>query len=119
MRIKPAFVTGTATVIALSAVGVVVLATEPSQAQPALVLLLWVALFLASWGLLCTLLLLVRQTIAQSVWSSLIPAAAAVGLLMALRGGVFGKRLLEAVILATLVLSFSIWYAIRRMYRHA
>jgi peptidoglycan/LPS O-acetylase OafA/YrhL len=119
MRIKPAFVTGTATAVALAAVGIVVMATEPSQARPLLVWLLWAGIFLSSWGLLCTVLLVIRQSIAQSVWTALPPAIAGVGLLMALREGVLGTRLLESVILATLVLSVGVWWQLRRMHRHA
>lgn len=119
MRIKPSVVTGAATVVAIAAVGVVVLATEPSQAQPELVRLLWAALFLMMWGLLCTILLLLRQTIAQALWTTLPSAIATIGLLMALQRGALGARLLEGVILATLVLSSVIWWKLRRTKTHA
>ncbi|MEK7638063.1 MAG: hypothetical protein AAB375_01380 [Patescibacteria group bacterium] len=113
MRIKPAIVTGVATVVAMVAVAVVVMATEPSQAQPELVRLLWAALFLTMWGFLCTILLLLRQTIAQALWTALPPAIAAVGLLMALQREILGARLLGGVILATLVLSSVIRWKLR------
>jgi len=114
MRIKPAIVTGAATVVALTAVAVVVIATEPSQAQLKLIGLLWIALFLVTWGFLCTLLLLARQTMARSVWVALPPAVATIGLLMALQRGMLGRQLLGGVILITVVLSFVIWWKLRR-----
>lgn len=115
MRIKPSLVTGAATIVALSAIAVVVLSTEPAQAQPELIWLLWSALFLAVWGLLCTLLLLLRQTIAQSVWVALPPAISAVGLLMAFQRGMLSNQLLGGVILVAVMLSFGIWWKLRRM----
>lgn len=119
MRIKPSIVTGAATIVAIASVAVVVMATEPSQAQPDLVRLLWAALFLTMWGFLCTILLLLRQTIARALWTALPPAVAVIGLLMALQRGILGTRLLEVVILVTLMLSFFIWWKLRRTKKHA
>lgn len=114
MRIKPVIVTGTATIVALAAVGVVVLATQPSDDQQQLILLLWAALFLTMWGFLCTLLLVMRQTIAQAIWTSLPPAIAFIGILMALHRGILGQRLLGIILLVTLVLSSVIRWRLRR-----
>lgn len=114
MRIKPSLVTGTATIVALAAVGVVVVSTEPTQAQPELIWLLWFALFLAAWGLLCTAMLLLRQSMAQSLWTALIPAMTAIGLLMTFQRGILGKNLLGGVIFVSVMLSFVIWWRLRR-----
>lgn len=81
-------------------------------------MLLWAALFLTMWGFMCTLLLLMRQTIAQALWTALPPAVAAVGLLAALHRGVLGQRLLEGIILTTVVLSSVIRWKLRREKAH-
>ena len=81
-------------------------------------MLLWAALFLTMWGFMCTLLLLMRQTIAQALWTALPPAVAAVGLLTALHRGVLGQRLLEGIILTTVVLSSVIRWKLRREKTH-
>ena len=91
MRIRPAVVTATGSLVALAAVATVVVTTTPQDARPAVIVLLWIAIFLASWGLLATLLLLTRQSIAQAIWASLLPSAAIVGLLMQWQHGGVGQ----------------------------
>jgi hypothetical protein len=113
MRIKPSLVTGAASALALAAVAIIVIATDPGHAQPELVALLWGALFIVTWGFLCTLLLLARQSMAQSLWAALPPAMAAIALLMLLQRGMLGLRLLEVVLSATLVLSVIVWWKFR------
>lgn len=119
MRIRPSLVTGAATIIAFSAVGVIFFATEPAQAQPQLVVLLWSALFIACWGVLCTLLLLLRQSMASSLWTALLPAIATVAALILRQRAMLGPRLLQGMLSATLMLSVLIWWRIRRMQQHA
>lgn len=109
MRIKPVFVTGAATAVALAAMAIVVFSTAPQQASPTLLGFLWGGIFLAAWGILATAVLLLRQTIVRAVWVALPPAIAAAGLLMALHWGVLTKQLLGGVLFATLVVCVIVW----------
>ncbi len=113
MRIRPPIVTGAATLIALGAVATVVLATSPDQAEPALIGLLWAALFVAAWGLVATLLLMAHQSLPQALWVSVWPAIAATVLLMLTHNHMLGRQLLGGIILATLLLSVISWWRLR------
>lgn len=113
MRIRPAFVTGAGALIALAAVGTVMLATTPEEAGTVIIRLMWLALFLAAWGIWSTLLLMCRQSMAVAVWVGLWPAGALVALLMALRQGMMSRQLLVGTILATLGISVFIWWRLR------
>jgi hypothetical protein len=88
MRIKPAVVTGMAGVVALAAVLVVVVSTTPQQASSTLIGCLWVAVFLAVWGLFSTAILLTHQTLARAVFAGLIIALATLAALMLLQHGI-------------------------------
>lgn len=114
MRIRPAVVTISGTIIALAAAAIVVFATTPSEAGEWLVRLLWTAIFLAAWGFIATILLFVRQSTAQAVWVGIWPAVAGVGLLMARKAGYHSQQLLLGVILATLAVSIFFWWKLRR-----
>ncbi len=88
MRIRPVVVTGAATLVAMSTIGIVVSSTVPSTAGVAVLRLLWVAAFLFMWGLLCTALLLARRSIVQSTWVALVLTMLAVGGLVLFRHGI-------------------------------
>ena len=118
MRIRPAVITGAGTLIALAAIATVVFATTPDDAGPALVALLWAAVFLAAWGILTTLLLVMRQSVPQALWTAVFPAVSALGLLKAFQNGVLTRRLLVGTVLATLVVSSFIRWRLRRTPRH-
>jgi len=115
MRIRPAFVTAAGTCIAFSAVAVVVFASTPQEAQLGLIRLLWIAIFLSIWGAVATVLLLVRQSMAQAIWVGLWPALAGVGILLAQQRGMMSRQLLLGTVLATLVISVVIWWKLHRM----
>jgi|GEM_PF-3723828 len=102
MRIHPVIVTALSTCIALAALAVVVFVSTPDDASPALVGLLWTALFIATWSLLATLLLLIQCTLARAIWVSLLVSSATLALLFANQHGRLSQRLLIGVVLATL-----------------
>jgi hypothetical protein len=114
MRIRPAYVTLCGSLIALAAIGVVVFATTPAEASPGLIRLLWLAVFLFGWGILATVLLVLRQTMAQAIWVGFWPAFVTVGTLMAIRRGMLTQQLLLGIILATLCVSVVTWWRLRR-----
>lgn len=118
MRIRPVVITGTGAVIALAAIATVVLATTPQEAGPGLIRLLWVAVFLAAWSLTMTLILVMRQSLAQAVWAGLWPAIAVVCLLMARQRGPLAPRLLLGTVLATLGVSVFIGWRLSHQRAH-
>lgn len=118
MRIRSPIVTALASCVALAAVATVLFATTPGQATPTLKGLLWVAIFLSLWGLCATLLLLVRQSMAQAMWVGVLPACGAIVLLASRQRGMYSQRLLAVTILATLFLSIGIWWRLRHYSTH-
>jgi hypothetical protein len=110
---KPAVVTGTASVVSLAAVITAVLATSPQQASAALVVFLWIAAFLFAWSFLITFMLFMRQTLARSLWTSAWWAVEGIVLLMLFHRAILTKQLLIYTVLATLVLSVLTWWFLR------
>lgn len=92
--------------------------STPDSASTLVLSFLIVSCAIAVWSLMATALLVLRQSISQAVWVSLIPALAAVAVLL-MRQQVMGStRLLGGVLLATLVGSLSAWWHLRRFTQH-
>jgi hypothetical protein len=104
MKIRPYIVTGAATLIAGSALAVLVSTHDPYEAERVVRGLFWVALSLCAWMLAATLLLVVRRTLACALWCPVPAVIAAVALVIYDRGHAVPSWLLGAVILATLAL---------------
>lgn len=106
--------TGAATIVASAAVAVVIFTADPASAPPALLVLFWVAFSLMCWGLLATVLIVARQSIAQAVWASFVGVCGVVAALIARQRGITDARLLGGALLATLCISVAIWWRLRR-----
>jgi hypothetical protein len=114
MRIKPWVLTGAASLVAISAIALVVASADPADAPRRLTMLFWAALGLGLWAASVTMLLWCRMNLPQAVWIGLLWAAAALGLLILVRAGYRDRRLLGGIILATLVISGWAWFRLRK-----
>ncbi len=113
MRIKAWVITGIATALAGTALGIVVASNDPHTAESAVQWMFWAALALTAWGFWTTLLLVVRMNLGQAVWVGLVLAGATLGAVLVWRAGYHGFRLLGALVFVTLCLSFFIWHRLR------
>lgn len=114
MHIKPYAVLGVATACAAAALAVIVTTTEPAAAEPAMRGLFWLALFLTVWGLAGTLLSAARRHLALALSVGLVWAVAVTGWSLVLHRGHAGPRLSGAVFLATMLISFVLFWRLRR-----
>lgn len=105
MRIKIWAVTGLGTVLALTALGIVVAANDPTTAGQGMMVLFWVSLALSVWGALTTIGLAAGMNLTQGLWVGLTWAVAVCGAAGAWRTIGLSRALMGAVLLATLVIS--------------
>ncbi|MBP6885766.1 MAG: hypothetical protein KBC02_00775 [Candidatus Pacebacteria bacterium] len=118
MKVRPSIVTFFSLVFSVSAAGVIVTLSTPDSASALVVSFLIVSCAIAVWSLMATTLLVLRQSISQAVWVSLIPALTTVLLILMRQSLLASPRLLGGVLLATLVGSLSAWWHLRRFTQH-
>ena len=114
MRMKPWVITAAATLIATASVAVVVTTAVPHEADMRLLVLFWVAVGVGIWAALATVFLWCRMNLTQAVWVGFVCAIGLHVTLLLVRAGYEDRRLLGALIFATLLLSFVVW----RISRH-
>lgn len=113
MRMKPWVITAAATLLATTSVAVVVTSSTPDEADLLLLTMFWIAVGVGIWAALATLLLWCRMNLTQSVWVGFVCAIGLHGTFLLVRAGYHDRRLLGALILATLFLSFAVWRSSR------
>jgi hypothetical protein len=118
MRVKLWVMTGGVAAVSAAAAGVVVIGQSPSTAGTALKGVLWASVSLAVWGILTTLLLLVRTPRSQAISVGTTLTAGVFAALLLRRFGYHDARLLAAVLFATLVVSAVFFWRLRAPHAH-
>lgn len=118
MHVKPVVVITGAVLCSAGALGVVLSASNPATAEPAMFWLFWVGLGTLAWALLVTLLLLFRQSLVRAVWAAAPWAVMVPGTLWLWHAGHGGTRLLGIMLSGTLVASLAVWWRVRSSGNH-